>query len=132
MGGLPGRAGRRPWPGCGRSAGPGRRGFLAWRVFAGERQRRPGPAQVPGQHADQHMGPDVFLQSAEDHAQVQIIGFDVPEIPLDVLEVLVGGDHAGGVQLDGGDGGAQHVEPVQGGLGIDLVLPAGPRPGWCR
>ena len=44
---------------------------------------------------------------------------------LDVFEVLVGGHHGGGVELGGGDGGAQHVEPVQGGLGVDLVLPAG-------
>src|SRR5258708_22088042 len=46
---------------------------------------------------------------------------------LDVLEVLVGGHHAGGVQLADGDGGTQHVEPVQGGFGVDLVLLAGDR-----
>src|SRR4029077_16734794 len=45
--------------------------------------------------------------------------------PFHVFEVLVGGDHAGRVELGGGDGGAQHVEPVQGGLGVDLVLLAG-------
>ena len=56
----------------------------------------------------------------------------VPEVPLDVFEVLVGGHHAGGVELGGGDGGAQHVEPVQGGFGVDLVLPAGRRPGCHR
>jgi hypothetical protein len=43
---------------------------------------------------------------------------------LDVLEVLVGGDHGGAVELAGRERGAQHVEPVQGGLVADLVLPA--------
>jgi hypothetical protein len=38
-------------------------------------------------------------------------------------EVLVNGQHAGGVQLARGHGGAQHVELVEGGLGVDLVLP---------
>ena len=39
-------------------------------------------------------------------------------------EVLVGGHHAGRLEFVRGDGGAQHVEPVQGGLGVNLVLPA--------
>ena len=43
---------------------------------------------------------------------------------LDVFEVLVGGDQAGRVELVRG-AGAQHVEPVQGGLGANLVLLAG-------
>ena len=42
-----------------------------------------------------------------------------------VFEVLVGGDHGGRVELVRGDGGAQHVEPVEGGFGVDLVLLAG-------
>jgi hypothetical protein len=49
----------------------------------------------------------------------------VPEVPFDVFEVLVRGDHGGRVELGGGDGGAQHVEPVQGSFGVDLVLLAG-------
>ena len=43
------------------------------------------------------------------------------EVPLDVFEVLVGGDHGGGVELGGVDGGAQDVEPVQGGFRVDPV-----------
>ena len=42
-----------------------------------------------------------------------------------VFEVLVGGDHAGRVELGGGNRGAQHLKPVQGGFGVDLVLLAG-------
>src|SRR6476620_2609781 len=49
----------------------------------------------------------------------------MPEVPLDAGEVLVGGDHGGGVELIGGDGGAQDVEPVQGGFLIDPGLVAG-------
>jgi hypothetical protein len=33
-----------------------------------------------------------------DGPQVQVVGLDVAEVPLDVLEVLVGGDRAGGVE----------------------------------
>ncbi len=129
--GLPGRValggglGLRGRGAAGRGDGVARGG----RVLVGEGQRRPGPAQVPGQvageHADQHVGPDAFLEPVPDGPQVQVIGFDVPEVPLDVFEVLVGGDHGGGVQFVSGDGGAQHVEAVQGGLGVDLVLLAG-------
>src|SRR5712691_11856632 len=90
-------------------------------VVVGEGQRRPGFAQVPGEvageHADQHVGADAVFQAVEDRAQVQVVGFYVPEVPLDVFEVLVRGDHAGCVQFGGGDGGAQHVEPVERGFG---------------
>src|ERR1035438_3031510 len=55
---------------------------------------------------------------------VQAVGFDVPEVPFHVFEVLVDGDHGGRVELVCGDGGAQHVEPVQGSFGVDLVLPS--------
>ena len=40
-------------------------------------------------------------------------------------EVLVGGDHTGGVQGVVGHGGADDVDAVQGGLGLDLAGPAG-------
>jgi hypothetical protein len=75
------------------------------------------PGEVAGEHADQHVGLDAFLQAVEDRPQVQVVGFDVPEVPFHVFEVLVGGDHGGRVEFVRGDGGAQHVEPVQGGFG---------------
>jgi hypothetical protein len=71
------------------------------------------------------LGPDAFFELVVDRPQVQVVGFDVPEVSFDVFEVLVGAHHAGGVQLAGGHGGAQHVEAVQGGFGVDLVLLAG-------
>jgi hypothetical protein len=58
----------------------------------------------------------------EDRAQVQVVGFDVAEVPLDVLEALVGGDHGRGGQFAVGDRGAQHVEPIQRGFLGDLGL----------
>ena len=82
------------------------------------------PGEVAGEHADQHVGLDMFLEPVEDGPQVQVVGFDVPEVPFDVFEVLVGGHHSGRVEFAGRDRGAEHVEPVQGGLGVDLVLPA--------
>ena len=81
------------------------------------------PGEVAGEHADQHVGFDAFFEPVEYRAQVQVVGFDVAEVPLDVFEVLVGGHDAGSVELAGRYGGAQHVEPVEGGLGADLVLP---------
>ena len=80
------------------------------------------PGEVGGEHADQHVALDPVLQAVEDRAQVQVVGFDVPEVAFDVLEVLVGGHGAGGVESVGGDGGADDVDPVEPGLGVDLVL----------
>ena len=65
---------------------------------------------------------DAFFEAVEDGAQVQVVGLDVPEVALDVFEVLVGGDGAGGVEVGGGDGGADDVDPVEPGLGVDLRL----------
>ncbi len=70
------------------------------------------------------MGLDAFLEPVEHRPQVQVVGLDVAEVPFHVFEVLVGGDHGGAVQFGGGDRGAEHVEPVQGGFGVDPVLPA--------
>jgi hypothetical protein len=61
--------------------------------------------QVAGEHGDRHVGPNAFFQTAEDGPQVQLVGLDVPEVPLDVSEVLVGGDHGRAVQFAGRDGG---------------------------
>ena len=75
------------------------------------------PGEIAGEHADQHVRPDAFLEPVEDRPQVQVVRFDVPEVPLDVFEVLVRGDHAGRVELVRGDGGAQYVEPPRSQIG---------------
>ena len=49
------------------------------------------------------MGFDAFLEPVEDGPQVQVVGFDVPEVPFHVFEVLVGGDHGDRVEVGGGD-----------------------------
>jgi len=95
--GLPGRVvlagglglrGRRSAGGCDGVVPPGR-------VLIGEGQGRPGVSQVPGEvageHADQHVRLDAFLQPEEHRPQVQVVGFDVPEVPFHVFEVLIGG-----------------------------------------
>ena len=101
---------------------------LLRRVLVGVGQRCPGLAQVPGEvggeHADQHVALDALFQPVEDGPQVQVVGFDVPEVAFDVLEVLVGGDRGGGIEGFGGDGSADDVDPVEGGFLADLVLPA--------
>jgi hypothetical protein len=61
-----------------------------------------------------------------DGPQVQVAGLGDAEVPLDVLEILAGGDRPGGVEDAAGDAGADDVDPVEGGLGVDLVLVAVP------
>ena len=59
------------------------------RVLVGEGQWCPGAAQVPGEvageHADQHVGFDAFFEPVPDGAQVQVVGLEVAEVPLDGL-----------------------------------------------
>ena len=100
---------------------------LGW-VFVGEGQRRPGLSQVPdevaGEQADQHVGFDAVLEAVVDGPQVQVVGLDDAEVAFDVGEVLVALDDRGGVEGVGVDAGAQHVDAVQGGLGVDAGLVA--------
>jgi hypothetical protein len=69
---------------------------------------------------------DAVLEPVPDGPQVQVFGLDVPEVPFQAREVLVGGYRAGRVEGAGGDGGADDVDPVGGGLGADAVLVAAP------
>src|ERR1035438_4708441 len=64
-----------------------------------------------------------------DRAQARVVGLGDAEVPLDVLKVFVGGDRSGGVEDVRGDAGADHVDPVEGGLGGDLLLVAAPGEG---
>src|SRR5207344_3292680 len=64
------------------------------------------------------------LGAVPDGPDVQV-GAEGAEGPLDLGQRLVGGDHGGGVEVAGGDAGAQHVDAVEGGLGGDGVLVAG-------
>src|SRR6266436_4729271 len=84
------------------------------------------PGEVAGEHADQDVAADPAGEVVVDGPQVQVVGFGDAEVPLDVLEILVGGDRAGGVQDAAGDAGADDVDPVEGGLSGDLLLV--PRP----
>jgi hypothetical protein len=60
-----------------------------------------------------------------DRAQVQVDRLEAAEVAFHVGQPLVGGDHAGGVQLAGGDAGAEYVDAVQGSFGVDRALVAG-------
>src|SRR5664279_1885272 len=83
------------------------------------------PHQVGGEHADEHVCPDPGLGPVVDRAQVQVDGFEGPEVAFYPGQALVGRDDLGRVHLFGGHGGADDIEPVQGRLGGDLVLVAG-------
>src|SRR6266567_2820040 len=84
------------------------------------------PGEVTGEQADQHVAADPAGEIVVDRPQVQVVGLGDAEVPLDVFEVLVGGDHGGRTEDVAGDAGADHVDPVEGGLGGDLVLVAAP------
>src|SRR5213078_1127132 len=98
-------------------------------VFVGVGQWCPGSAQVPdevgGEHADQDVGFDAVLQAVVDGAQVEVVDLDGAEVAFHMGEVLVGGDGVGGLELVGGDAGADDVDAVEGRFGVDAGLAAG-------
>src|ERR1700737_4111706 len=57
-----------------------------------------------------------------DRPDIQVVYLDSPEIPLDVLEVLVDLDDSRRVRDIRGDSRADYVDPVEGGLGRYLLL----------
>src|SRR6266516_4673693 len=65
-----------------------------------------------------------FLPSEDDGLPVEVVGLGDAEVPFDVFEVLVGGDRARSVEDVCGHAGADHVDPVEGGLGGNLLLVA--------
>ena len=66
------------------------------------------------------MGADPVGQAVADGAHVEL-GVEGAEEPFDVFESLVACHHIVGGQGVFGQAGAQHVDPVQGGLGGDVV-----------
>lgn len=70
------------------------------------------------------MGTDPFGEVVKDGTQVEVVDFDDAEVAFDVGEVFVGGDDAGGVQGLGVSAGAEDVDSVESGLGVDLWLVA--------
>ena len=56
------------------------------------------PGEVGGEHADQDVGADPVGEAVVDGAQVEVVGLDAAEVAFEVGEVLVGDDHAGGIE----------------------------------
>jgi len=104
---------------AGRGDGVGSGGWLFVGVGEGGQGLAQVPGEVGGEHADQHVGADPVLQPVVDGAQVQVVGLDGPEVPFDAGDVLVAGDGRGGVQLAFGDRGADDVDAVERGLGVE-------------
>src|ERR1017187_10816386 len=82
------------------------------------------PGEVGGEHADQHVAADVSFEVVAGGPQAGVVGLGDAEVPPGVFEVLAGGDGTGGIEGLGIDAGADHVYPVVGGLGGDLLLVA--------
>src|SRR5665647_3465278 len=83
------------------------------------------PHQVGGEHADEHVGLDPRLRVVVDRAQIQVDGLHRPEVAFYPGQALVGRHDLGGIHLLGGHCGADDVDPVHGGLGVDGVGVAG-------
>ncbi len=107
------------------SAGRGRRGLGGRDVLVGEGELGEGGAQVPGEvageHADQDVAADSLFQVVVDGPQVQVVVFGDAEVPLDVLEVLAGGDQAGRAEDFLFHACADDVDPVERCLSRDLL-----------
>jgi len=82
------------------------------------------PADVVGQHAQEHVGADPVGQPMPDGAHVQF-GVEGAEEPFDVFESLVAQHHIVAFEGVFGQAGAQHVDAVEGGFGGDRVVVAG-------
>lgn len=71
------------------------------------------------------MRSDPVFAPVSDRPQVEVVCLEAAEVAFDVRELLVGAHGAGRVEGVGGDGGADDVDPVEGGFGVDLVGVAG-------
>jgi len=74
------------------------------------------------------VGFDSLFEPVPDGPQVQVVLADA-EVLLDVGQLLVGGDGGCRVEAGRGDRCADDVDPVEGGLGVDVVLVATPGEG---
>ena len=70
---------------------------------------------VVGEHAEEHVRADAGLEVVVDRADLDRV-FHRSERALGHLQLLVGADRGRRGELVGGEGGADRVEAVQGGL----------------
>src|SRR5215467_5520743 len=82
------------------------------------------PDEVLGEHADEQVGFDPAGEVVVDRAQGEVVDFDVAPGAFQAGEVLVRDDDAGGVEGVGGEVGADDVDAVEGGFGVDAGLVA--------
>ena len=103
-------------------------GLRRVRIGVLEQQRGEPPLHVPldvvGQHADEHVGAHAVFQVVVDRADLQVHRLEAAEGALDGAEALVGAHGVGRPEFVGRHAGADHVEAVQGRLGVDAGLVA--------
>jgi hypothetical protein len=81
------------------------------------------PFDVQGEHAQEDVRADAVLEAVVNRADLQLGALERAKVALDLFELLVSAHHVGRVEPFGGDGGAQDVDAVQGGLlGDSCVL----------
>ena len=97
-------------------------GVVGW-CLVGEGDWRPRSAemenQVGGEHADEHLGTDSCFEPMVDGTELEVDGFERPELGFDETKPFVGFDHFTRVELVGLDAGSYHVDAVEGCFGVD-------------
>jgi hypothetical protein len=85
------------------------------------------PDEVGGEHADEHVGADSAFEAVVDGSEVEVDGFEGPELGFDEAEPFVGFDDFTRVEPVGVDAGADDVDAVEGGFSIDgfVFVPVG-------
>ena len=89
-------------------------------------QGSPCPAHVPfdeiGEHADEEMSADPVLEAVEYGSDLEVAQFEASECTLHAGQPLVVPDAFGGGHVIGSERGADDVDSVEGGLGVDGLL----------
>ena len=78
------------------------------------------PFEIVGEHAQQHVGAHAVGAAMMDGPDFEIDGLEAAEGALDAGEVFIGPDGRGGVERFGLEVGAQDIDAVEHGFGVDL------------
>ncbi len=82
------------------------------------------PFHEIGEHADEEVGADPVLEAVEYGTDLEVAQLEAAERALHAGQPLVAPDAFGGFHVAGLERGADDVNSVEGGLGVDGVLPA--------
>ena len=78
------------------------------------------PFEIVGEHAQEHVGAHAVGTAMMDRPDLEIDGLDASKGAFDLGEIFVGPDGRGGVERLGLEVGAQHIDAIERGFGVDL------------